>query len=59
MILTVEDNAGLYVKSPQNGIGLKIDDRIKIRYGQEYGVTISCEPEQWTQVNIRLPYNKE
>ncbi len=59
MILTIEDNAGLYVKNRQNGIGLKIDDRIKIRYGEEYGITISCEPEQWTQVNIRLPHNKE
>ncbi len=59
LILTIEDNAGLYVKGRQSGIGLKIDERIKIRYGQEYGVKISCEPEKWTQVNIRLPYNKE
>ncbi|MCF6235467.1 MAG: histidine kinase [Gammaproteobacteria bacterium] len=59
LTLTVEDNAGLYIKNSPHGIGLKIDERIKIRYGQDYGITISCEPEQWTQVNIRLPYNKE
>ncbi len=59
MLFTVEDNAGLYVKNHQDGIGLKIDERIKIRYGQAYGVTISCEPAQWTRVNIRLPHNKE
>jgi len=58
LILTIEDNAGLYVKSRQKGIGLKIDERIKIRYGQDYGITISCEPERWTKVNIHLPYNK-
>lgn len=59
LMLTVEDNAGLYVKNRPGGIGLKIDERIKIRHGQAYGVTILCEPDQWTQVNIRLPYNKE
>lgn len=55
LILTVEDNAGLYVKGRHNGIGLKIDERIKILHGQDYGITILCEPEQWTKVDIRLP----
>ncbi|MCF6337443.1 MAG: sensor histidine kinase [Gammaproteobacteria bacterium] len=58
-ILTVEDNAGLYKKSNANGIGLKIDERIKICYGNDYGISIQCEPEQWTKVNIHLPKNKE
>ena len=57
--LTVEDNAGLYKKSNANGIGLKIDERIKMRYGNNYGIDIQCEPEQWTKVNIHLPKNKE
>jgi len=55
LTLTVEDNAGLYTKDSLNGIGLKIDERIKIRYGQHYGITIICEPDQWTKVQIRLP----
>jgi len=57
--LTVEDNAGLYEKIKTNGIGLKIDERIKMRYGNHYGIDIQCEPEQWTRVNIHLPKNKE
>jgi len=57
--LTVEDNAGLYVDNHTSGIGLKIDERIKIRYGHHYGIDIQCEPEQWTKVNIHLPKSKE
>jgi len=57
--LTVEDNAGLYEKSNSKGIGLKIDERIRMRYGTHYGIDIQCEPEQWTRVNIHLPKNKE
>lgn len=57
--LTVADNAGLYEKTNRNGIGLKIDERIKIRYGDHYGIDIQCEPEQWTRVNIHLPKSKE
>lgn len=57
--LTVEDNAGLYTNRKATGIGLKIDERIKILYGNSYGITILCEPNQWTRVNIRLPIIKE
>jgi len=57
--LTVEDNAGLYEKSNKNGIGLKIDERIKMRYGNQYGIDIQCKPEQWTRVNIHLPKNNK
>ncbi len=58
-ILTVEDNAGLYVGNHADGMGLKIDERIKMRYGNDYGITILCEPEQWTRVSINLPKNRE
>ena len=57
--LTVEDNAGLYKKSTTNGIGLKIDERIKIRYGNQYGIDIQCKPERWTRVNIHLQKNNK
>jgi len=53
--LTVADNAGLYKSIARDGVGLKIDERIKIRFGSNYGITINCEPGQWTRVNIRLP----
>jgi len=58
-ILTVEDNAGRYTGARLGGIGLKIDERIKMRFGSEYGLTILCEPNQWTKVNIRLPKTEE
>lgn len=36
--------------------GLKnIQDRIKLRFGEAYGVSLSSEPGQGTEVNIRLP----
>lgn len=38
------------------GIGIKnVDDRIKLLYGSEYGVTINSEVEVGTTVNITLP----
>jgi len=57
--LTVEDNAGLYVENHTSGIGLKINQRIKMRYGHNYGTDIQCEPGRCTKVNIHLPKNKE
>lgn len=59
LTLIIEDNAGLYVDNNHSGIGLKIEERIKIRYGPRYGITIMCEPDQWTKVLIRLPYNEK
>ncbi|MBL1259083.1 MAG: sensor histidine kinase [Thiotrichaceae bacterium] len=59
LILSIEDNAGLYVEGDHNGIGLKIDERIKMRYGPDYGITILCEMDQWTRVTIRLPLQKD
>ncbi|MCF6323908.1 MAG: histidine kinase [Gammaproteobacteria bacterium] len=58
LVLTIEDNAGLYVDKIHSGIGLKIDERIKMRYGQRYGVSMMCEPNQWTRVLIRLPHHE-
>lgn len=38
------------------GIGVKnVHDRIRLLYGESYGVTITSEPGQGTQVKIRLP----
>ncbi|VAW87265.1 Sensor histidine kinase YehU [hydrothermal vent metagenome] len=59
LTLIIEDNAGLYVDNNHSGIGLKIEERIKIRYGPRYGITVMCEPDQWTKVLIRLPYNEK
>lgn len=55
--IVVEDSAGLYPAARAgDGIGMNlVDRRIKIRYGEAYGVSVTCEPERWTRVAVRLP----
>lgn len=53
--LCVEDNAGLYTAKQSDGMGLRIDERIKTLFGEKFGIRICCEPGQWTRVSIRLP----
>ena len=57
--LCVQDNAGLYQVKTSDGLGLDIvDKRIKNAFGQDYGISIECEPEQSTKVNIHLPLKR-
>ncbi|CAJ1817306.1 LytS/YhcK type 5TM receptor domain-containing protein [Aeromonas jandaei] len=53
----VEDNAGAWQPRPAgDGLGMTIvDRRLKSAFGERYGVTMSCEPEQWTRVSVTLP----
>ena len=55
--LCVEDNAGAWQPSGQgDGLGMSlVDKRLKSAFGERYGVTVSCEPEQWTRVSVTLP----
>lgn len=56
-IVEVEDNAGLY-QAEQNGDGLGmslVDKRLRARFGDDYGITVSCEPDAFTRVTLRLP----
>ncbi|WP_431862152.1 LytS/YhcK type 5TM receptor domain-containing protein [Azospirillum sp.] len=57
LLLTVEDNAGLYEEKPGgDGLGMAIvDRRIRNRHGDGYGVTVACEPDVSTRVTLRLP----
>ncbi len=57
LLLSVEDNAGLYEEKPGgDGLGMTIvDRRIRNRYGEAYGVAIACEPDVFTRVTLRLP----
>ena len=57
--LWVEDNAGLYSAHPGDGVGLKIDERIKMTFGPDYGLSITCKPGQWTRVAIHLPKKEQ
>lgn len=61
LTIQVEDSAGLYHPMPNgDGLGMNlVDRRIKIRYGAAYGVDVTCEPEHWTRVAIRLPVEEE
>ena len=44
----------------QTGIGIKnVNDRIKIYFGEEYGITIESELDEGTCVSIRMPKIKE
>ncbi|MCA6220587.1 sensor histidine kinase [Photorhabdus antumapuensis] len=61
LILEVEDNAGLYKSvSMGDGLGMSlVDKRLRLRYGENYGVQIDCQPEKFTCVILRLPLIKE
>ena len=40
----------------KSGIGIKnVNDRVKIYFGEQYGVTISSELDEGTKVEIRMP----
>lgn len=46
--------------SSGNGIGLKnVHDRIRMSFGEEYGLHISSRPERGTTVLVTLPYHEE
>ncbi|MCG8709732.1 sensor histidine kinase [Brenneria sp. 4F2] len=56
--LTVEDNAGMY-QPPSGGDGLGmnlVDRRIKARYGTHFGITVICEADSFTRVEVRVPF---
>ncbi|WP_036770386.1 sensor histidine kinase [Photorhabdus australis] len=57
LIMEVEDNAGLYKPvSMGDGLGMSlVDKRLRLRYGENYGVQIDCQPEQFTRVTLCLP----
>ena len=44
----------------RTGIGIKnVNDRIKIYFGEEYGISIVSELDEGTCVTIRMPKTKE
>lgn len=67
IILSVEDNGvgmtkeeceAIFSKEAHHkiGIGVKnVDDRIKIYFGEEYGLSIKSELDEGTKVEIRMP----
>jgi two-component system LytT family sensor kinase len=57
VLIEIEDNAGAYQDpGDQGGLGMRIvDKRIKNLMGADYGLTISCVPQELTRVTIRVP----
>jgi two-component system LytT family sensor kinase len=56
-LIEVEDNAGTYQDpGDQGGLGMRIvDKRIKNLMGTDFGLTVSCVPQELTRVTIRVP----
>jgi two-component system LytT family sensor kinase len=56
-VLEIEDDAGTYAENPEGGgLGMKIvDQRIKHLLGADYGVSVTCVPEELTRVTVVLP----
>ena len=57
LLLIVEDNAGLYQPgSDGSGLGMSlVDKRLRGRFGDDCGISVSCEPERYTRITLRLP----
>ncbi|SLM61983.1 MULTISPECIES: sensor histidine kinase [Dickeya] len=59
LLLGIEDNAGLYqpdANTNSTGLGMNlVDKRIRSRYGEEYGLSVTCEPDCYTHVLVTLP----
>lgn len=63
VIVEVEDNAGLYQQTgigtrshSEGGLGMSlVDKRLRARFGDDYGISVSCDPDYFTRVTLRLP----
>lgn len=60
LILAIEDNAGLYQPSQKGtGLGMSlVDKRLRARFGDGYGLTVTCEPDAFTRIILRLPWEE-
>lgn len=60
LILTIEDNAGLYQQQHHpEGMGMAlVDKRLRAHFGAGYGITIHCEPDHFTRISLQLPLEK-
>lgn len=56
--IQIEDNAGSYDTTNQQGLGMNIvDKRIKNLFGEGFGITATCVPNQQTLIAISVPAN--
>lgn len=61
LTVVVEDSAGLYQPKPGgDGLGMNlVDRRIKLRFGPDFGLAMTCQPDCWTRATLRLPLEAE
>ncbi|WP_126358432.1 sensor histidine kinase [Cedecea lapagei] len=57
VFVDVEDNAGLYrPEINSNGLGMNlVDKRLRAKFGDDYGLAVSCDPDRFTCITVRLP----
>lgn len=57
LIVSIEDNAGLYQRKNESaGLGMSlVDKRLRAHFGDECGMTILCEPDHYTRINLHIP----
>jgi two-component system LytT family sensor kinase len=57
----IEDDAGAWVEPREKaGLGMQIvDKRVKNLYGESWGLSVTCVPNELTRVTVRLPLPAE
>ena len=57
LMLDIEDNAGLYQPTSEaSGLGMNlVDKRLRERFGDDFGISVACEPDRFTRITLRLP----
>ncbi len=57
LMLDIEDNAGLYQPTTESsGLGMSlVDKRLRERFGDDFGISVACEPDLFTRITLRLP----
>lgn len=60
LLLQVTDNAGLFQPKPNcSGLGMNlVDKRIRVRYGEGYGVQVDCRPDAYTRITLNVPMER-
>ncbi|EKC5729229.1 sensor histidine kinase [Salmonella enterica] len=61
LMLDIEDNAGLYQSSAgSSGLGMSlVDKRLREHFGDDYGISVACEPDCFTRITLRLPLEED
>lgn len=52
-MLEIEDNAGLSTGNQCQWAGMNlVDRRLRERFGDDYGISVACEPDSYTRINV-------